>query len=66
MKSSGRPSIGCPTTGKADRPRIVHVIPTLRTGGLERTLLRLTTDLAGEFEHVVVTPSRHGPLTASF
>jgi sugar transferase (PEP-CTERM/EpsH1 system associated) len=66
MKSSGRPGVGCSTPGKADRPRIVHVIPTLRTGGLERTLLRLTTDLAGEFEHVVVTPSRHGPLTASF
>jgi sugar transferase (PEP-CTERM/EpsH1 system associated) len=29
-------------------------------------LLRLITDLAGEFEHVVVTPSRHGSLTPAF
>jgi sugar transferase (PEP-CTERM/EpsH1 system associated) len=66
MMSSGRRGVGCPTPGKAGQPRIVHVIPTLRTGGLEKTLLRLATDLAGEFEHVVVTPSRHGPLTAAF
>jgi sugar transferase (PEP-CTERM/EpsH1 system associated) len=44
----------------------VHVIPTLRTGGLEKMLLRLITDLADEFEHVVVTPSRHGSLTPAF
>jgi sugar transferase (PEP-CTERM/EpsH1 system associated) len=58
--------VGCPVPRKTDRLRLVHVIPTLRTGGLEKMLLRLITDLADEFEHVVVTPSRHGPLTPAF
>jgi sugar transferase (PEP-CTERM/EpsH1 system associated) len=60
------PAASRPVPEAADRPRIVHVIPTLRTGGLEKMLLRLITDLAGEFEHVVVTPSRHGSLTPAF
>src|SRR5262245_58393893 len=55
-----------PVPEAADRPRIVHVIPTLRTGGLEKMLLRLIAELGGEFEHVVVTPSRHGSRTPAF
>ena len=66
MISSDGSAVSLPAWRKRDRPRIVHVIPTLRTGGLESMLLRLITDLAGEFEHIVVTPSGHGRLTRAF
>ncbi len=48
------------------RPRIVHVIPTLRLGGLESVVVRLTDQLAPEMEHVVVTPGRDGPMRVRF
>jgi sugar transferase (PEP-CTERM/EpsH1 system associated) len=66
MTPSDWDAVNHSVAGRRARPRIVHVIPTLRTGGLERMLLRLITDLAGEFEHVVVTPARDGPLTPLF
>jgi sugar transferase (PEP-CTERM/EpsH1 system associated) len=48
------------------RPRIVQVIPSLRVGGLENVVLRLTQALAPWAEQVVVTPSESGPLKARF
>lgn len=51
---------------EAPRPRIVHVIPSLRLGGLESVVVRLTDQLAPEMEHVVVTPGRDGPMRVRF
>jgi sugar transferase (PEP-CTERM/EpsH1 system associated) len=48
------------------RPRIVHVIPTLRVAGLEGVVLRLTTGLGQTLDHAVMTPSGNGPLRARF
>jgi len=47
----------------AARPaRIVHVIPSLRMGGLENVALRLVEHLAPFAEQAVVTPADTGPL----
>lgn len=48
------------------RPRIVHVIPTLRLGGLESVVVQLTERLLSVFEQTVVSPSHDGPLRARF
>lgn len=48
------------------RPRILHVIPTLRLGGLESVVARLTDRLATEMKHVVVTPGDDGPMRVRF
>lgn len=50
----------------ARRLVIAHVIPTLRTGGLEGVVVRLTDCLRTEFEHAVITPSGDGPLRHRF
>ncbi|MGH7316501.1 MAG: glycosyltransferase, partial [Candidatus Rokuibacteriota bacterium] len=55
-----------PATAPAVRPRIVHVIPTLRVAGLEGVVLRLTDGLRADLDHVVMTPSGDGPLRARF
>lgn len=54
-----------PKTSPA-RPRIVHVIPTLRVAGLEGVVLRLTNGLRDSLDHAVMTPSGDGPLRARF
>ena len=48
------------------RPRIVHVIPTLRVAGLENVVLRLTDQLQSVLDHIVITPSGDGPLRTRF
>ena len=48
------------------RPRIVHVIPTLKLGGLENVVARLIESLHDLAEHVVVTPGGDGPMRQRF
>jgi sugar transferase (PEP-CTERM/EpsH1 system associated) len=47
-------------------PRIVQVIPSLRTGGLENVVLTLSRYLDGQAEQAVVTPGPSGPLRERF
>jgi sugar transferase (PEP-CTERM/EpsH1 system associated) len=44
------------------RPRVVHVIPSLRTGGLENIAARLVRHLDSRYEQAVITPYRSGPI----
>ena len=44
------------------RPRVVQVIPSLRTGGLENVVVRLAQHFDSSFDQVVLTPSRNGPI----
>jgi sugar transferase (PEP-CTERM/EpsH1 system associated) len=48
------------------RPRIAHVIPTLRVAGLESVVARLTGELRAHMDHVVITPAGDGPMRARF
>jgi len=48
---------------RAGPPRIVHVIPTLRIGGLEKVVVRLIDYLGPDVSQVVVTPDRTGPVS---
>jgi sugar transferase (PEP-CTERM/EpsH1 system associated) len=48
------------------RPRVVQVIPTLRTGGLENVVLRLVTHFESSLSQAVVTPAKMGPLAGRF
>jgi sugar transferase (PEP-CTERM/EpsH1 system associated) len=48
------------------RPRVVQVIPTLRTGGLENVVLRLVTHFDSSLKQGVVTPAKSGPLATRF
>lgn len=50
----------------ARRPRVVQVIPTLRTGGLENVVLRLVTHFESSLSQGVVTPAKNGPLAGKF
>src|SRR5713101_3320401 len=49
--------------GQPDLPRIVHVIPTLRVGGLEKVVVRLIEHFSTDVRHAVVTPARTGPVS---
>ncbi len=42
------------------------MIPTLRVGGLENVVLRLTDQLQSVLDHIVITPSGDGPLRTRF
>jgi sugar transferase (PEP-CTERM/EpsH1 system associated) len=44
------------------RPRVVHVIPSLRMGGLENIAARLVRHLDSRYEQAVVTPGAGGPV----
>lgn len=44
------------------RPRVVHVIPSLRTGGLENIAARLVRHLDSRYEQAVITPGTGGPV----
>ena len=48
------------------RPRIAHVIPTLRIAGLENTVAKLTERLSADMNHVVITPAGDGPIRSRF
>lgn len=45
------------------RPRVVHVIPTLRVGGLEKVVVRLVEYFGPDVPQAVVTPARTGPVS---
>ena len=67
MSSLTAPGITRPRQAPADRrPRVVQVIPTLRTGGLENVVLRLVTHFESSLRQGVVTPSKTGPLAGRF
>ena len=55
-----------PAAARARRPRIVQVIPSLQTGGLEKVVVRLVGALGDEVDHVVMTPKGDGPLRRQF
>src|SRR5712692_3753858 len=48
---------------RAGPPRIVHVIPTLRVGGLEKIVVRFIEHFSTDVRHAVVTPARTGPVS---
>ncbi len=67
MSSLTATGITRPRQAPADRrPRVVQVIPTLRTGGLENVVLRLVTHFESSLRQGVVTPSKTGPLAGRF
>jgi sugar transferase (PEP-CTERM/EpsH1 system associated) len=67
MSSLTAPGLTGPGQATVDRrPRVVQVIPTLRTGGLENVVLRLVTHFEPRLSQCVVTPAKNGPLTARF
>ena len=67
MSSLTAPGITRPGQAIVDRrPRVVQVIPTLRTGGLENVVLRLVTHFEPRLSQGVVTPAKNGPLAARF
>jgi sugar transferase (PEP-CTERM/EpsH1 system associated) len=47
-------------------PRVLHVIPTLRVGGLENVVVRLVQEFEPRVHQAVVTPGPSGPLTRLF
>jgi sugar transferase (PEP-CTERM/EpsH1 system associated) len=61
VNTSPGPSVGSPR-----RPRIVHVVPTLRIGGVENVVARLTEQLHALADHVVLTPGGDGPMRRRF
>jgi sugar transferase (PEP-CTERM/EpsH1 system associated) len=46
----------------ASLPRIVHVIPTLRIGGLEKVVVRIVEHFSQRMWQAVVTSARKGPV----
>src|SRR5262245_41597694 len=48
--------------GSASLPRIVHVIPTLRIGGLEKVVVRIVEHFSRRMWQAVVTSARKGPV----
>lgn len=64
LAAPDRPSVGSVPVDR--RPRVVQVIPTLRTGGLENVVLRLVTHFDSSLKQGVVTPARTGPLASRF
>jgi sugar transferase (PEP-CTERM/EpsH1 system associated) len=48
------------------RPRVIQVIPSLRTGGLENVVLRLVQRLHPDVPQAVMTPACSGPLASRF
>lgn len=67
MSSLTAPAITRRGPATADsRPRVVQVIPTLRTGGLENVVVRLVTHFESILSQGVVTPSKTGPLASRF
>lgn len=67
MSSLTAPAITRRGPATADsRPRVVQVIPTLRTGGLENVVVRLVTHFESILSQGVVTPAKTGPLASRF
>ena len=67
MSSLTAPTITRRGPATADRrPRVVQVIPTLRTGGLENVVVRLVTHFESSLSQGVVTPAKTGPLVDRF
>jgi sugar transferase (PEP-CTERM/EpsH1 system associated) len=67
MSSVTAPAIIRRGPATADRrPRVVQVIPTLRTGGLENVVVRLVTHFESSLSQGVVTPAKMGPLASRF
>jgi sugar transferase (PEP-CTERM/EpsH1 system associated) len=64
LESARRPfaTIAGRVQDAARRARIVHVIPSLRVGGLENVVVRLVEHLAPLAQQAVVTPAGAGPL----
>jgi sugar transferase (PEP-CTERM/EpsH1 system associated) len=63
---SGVPIVSPPAAVDTGRPSIVHVIPTLRVGGLEKVVVRLAEYFAPRMRQAVVAPAPTGPVSQLF
>jgi sugar transferase (PEP-CTERM/EpsH1 system associated) len=62
----GVEAVGLMAATDPERPSIVQVIPTLRVGGLEKVVVRLTEYFAPRMRQTIVAPAQSGPLSPLF